>query len=340
MGLSAVPRERPQTGAGASPNLAVISAIAADDLAAMDRFIRARLASDVALVNELANHIVASGGKRLRPLVVLLAAHAAGYTGEQHINLAAVVEFIHTATLLHDDVVDGSERRRGRQTANALWGNAPSVLVGDFLYSRAFQIMVAVERMRVMAVLADATNAVAEGEVLQLMHCNDPDTSEDRYFDVIERKTARLFEAAARLGAVVAGRPEEEEDALGAYGLNLGIAYQLVDDVLDYSADPAQTGKNLGDDLAEGKATLPLIYARDHAAEDEAANLRHAIERGGTESLAKVLATVERTRALEYVRTRAEEFCAAACAALAPYPASPWRDALTELARFAIRRAY
>ncbi|MGH8272045.1 MAG: polyprenyl synthetase family protein, partial [Gammaproteobacteria bacterium] len=238
------------------------------------------------------------------------------------------------------DVVDGSERRRGRRTANALWGNTASILVGDFLYSRAFQMMVEVERMRVMAVLADATNAVAEGEVLQLIHCNDPDTSEARYFDVIERKTARLFEAASRLGAVVAGHPRAQEDALGAFGLNLGIAYQLVDDVLDYSADPAQTGKNLGDDLAEGKATLPLIHARDHAAADEADYLRRAIERGGTESLSKVLATIESTHALDYARKRAEGFRDAACAALASLPASPYRDALAALARFAVERAY
>ncbi|MDN5864931.1 MAG: polyprenyl synthetase family protein [Gammaproteobacteria bacterium] len=320
--------------------LEAITALAADDLRAVDAFIRKRLASDVELINELANYIVGSGGKRLRPLVVLLAARAAGYTGSVHINLAAVVEFIHTATLLHDDVVDGSERRRGRETANALWGNAPSVLVGDFLYSRSFQMMVEVERMRVMSVLADATNAVAEGEVLQLIHCNDPDTSEARYFDVIERKTARLFEAAARLGAVISDRSREEEDAFGAYGLNLGIAYQLIDDVLDYSADPAQTGKNLGDDLAEGKATLPLIYARDHANDDAAATLRRAIERGGTDSLSRVIGTIDETRALGYVRQRAASFCDAACAALAPFPASPERDALTALARFAIARAY
>ncbi|MGH8427001.1 MAG: polyprenyl synthetase family protein [Gammaproteobacteria bacterium] len=317
-----------------------ITALVGDDLHAVDRFIGERLASDVELINELANHIVASGGKRLRPLIVLLAARAAGYEGEQHVNLAAVVEFIHTATLLHDDVVDGSERRRGRRTANALWGNAASVLVGDFLYSRAFQMMVEVERMRVMAVLADATNAVAEGEVLQLIHCNDPDTSETRYFDVIERKTARLFEAAARLGAVVAGRSRTEEDALGAYGLNLGIAYQLVDDVLDYSADPAQTGKNLGDDLAEGKATLPLIRARDQAAPDDAEYLRRAIERGGTDSLAKVLATIDSTHALAYVRERAESFCNSACTALTALPGSPHRNALAALARFAVERAY
>lgn len=319
--------------------LSAITERVAEDLGAVDAFIRKRLSSDVELINELANHIVAGGGKRLRPLVVLLAAHTADYKGQEHINLAAVVEFIHTATLLHDDVVDGSERRRGSKTANALWGNAPSVLVGDFLYSRAFQMMVEVERMRVMAVLADATNAVAEGEVLQLMQCNDPDTTEEQYFAVIERKTARLFEAAARLGAVVADRSRADEDALGTFGLNLGIAYQLVDDVLDYSADPVQTGKNLGDDLAEGKATLPLIYARDHASAEEAKALRQAIERGGTENLSTVLSAIETTGALTYVHKRALAYAAAAREGLTPFSASPHRDALLALADFAIKRA-
>jgi len=318
--------------------LSAITDLVAEDLGAVDAFIRKRLSSDVALINELANHIVAGGGKRLRPLTVLLAARTAGYTGEEHIHLAAVVEFIHTATLLHDDVVDGSERRRGSKTANALWGNAPSVLVGDFLYSRAFQMMVEAGRMRVMAVLADATNAVAEGEVLQLMQCNDPDTTEAQYFAVIERKTARLFEAAARLGAVVSDRSRGDEDALGAFGLKLGIAYQLVDDVLDYSADPVQTGKNLGDDLAEGKATLPLIYARDHACAKEADTLRQAIERGGTERLATVLAAIETTGALAYVHERALAYAADAKAGLMLFPASPHRDALQALADFVIER--
>lgn len=320
--------------------LSEITALVADDLGAVDAFIRRRLSSDVELINELANHIVSGGGKRLRPLTVLLAARASGYDGQpgEHINLAAVVEFIHTATLLHDDVVDGSERRRGSKTANALWGNAPSVLVGDFLYSRAFQMMVEVERMRVMSVLADATNAVAEGEVLQLMLCNDPDTTEERYFAVIERKTARLFEAAARLGAVIAGRTRAEEDALGAYGLNLGIAYQLVDDVLDYSSDPVQTGKNLGDDLAEGKATLPLIHARDHAGAEQAQLLRQAIERGGTENLSTVLDAIDETGALAYVNERALAYADAARAAVAGLPASPHRDALIALADFTIQR--
>lgn len=320
--------------------LSEITSIVADDLGAVDAFIRRRLSSDVELINELANHIVGGGGKRLRPLTVLLASRAAGYagSGQEHVNLAAVVEFIHTATLLHDDVVDGSERRRGSKTANALWGNAPSVLVGDFLYSRAFQMMVEVERMRVMAVLADATNAVAEGEVLQLMLCNDPDTSEERYFAVIERKTARLFEAAARLGAVIADLGREKEDALGAYGLNLGIAYQLVDDVLDYSADPIQTGKNLGDDLAEGKATLPLIYARDHGSPEQAAVLRRAIERGGADSLAAVLAAIEETRAVHYVHQRALAYATAAREAVGVLPDSPYRNALVALADFTIQR--
>ena len=321
-------------------DLADITALVADDLRAVDHCIHARLASDVGLINELANHIVGSGGKRLRPLLVLLAAHAAGYTGERHIELAAVVEFIHTATLLHDDVVDSSERRRGRSTANALWGNAASVLVGDFLYSRAFQMMVDVDRMRVMGVLADATNAVAEGEVLQLIHCNDPDAGEDDYFAVIERKTARLFEAAARLGAVVAGHPAEVEDALGGYGLNLGIAYQLVDDVLDYRADPETTGKNLGDDLAEGKPTLPLIYARDHCGAERAAVLRHAIERGGTGALTEVMNAIEDTGALGYAHERAAGFRRSAERALSVLPASPARAALAGLAAFAVERGY
>ncbi|HEX5314304.1 MAG TPA: polyprenyl synthetase family protein [Gammaproteobacteria bacterium] len=318
--------------------LETITALVGEDLRAVDRFIRERLASDIELINELARHIVASGGKRLRPLVVLLAARAAGYEGERHIHLAAVVEFIHTATLLHDDVVDGSQRRRGQRTANALWGNAASVLVGDFLYSRAFQMMVEVQKLRVMAVLADATNAVAEGEVLQLMYCNDPDATEANYFAVIERKTARLFEAAARLGAVIAGRPREEEDAFGAYGLNLGIAYQLIDDVLDYGSDAEAIGKNPGDDLAEGKPTLPLIRARDCSQGAQQDAIRRAIEQGGAGTFAAVRAAIMATDALAYTHGRAREFHQTAAAALAGLPASPHRDMLAALARFAIER--
>lgn len=320
--------------------LAEITACVADDLRAVDQFIRTRLTSDIGLINELANHIVSGGGKRIRPLIVLLTARAAGYTGSRHINLAAIIELIHTATLLHDDVVDGSELRRGRKTANALWGDAASVLVGDFLYTRAFQMMVEIDSMRVMAITASATNAIAEGEVLQLIHCNDPDASETQYFLVIERKTARLFEAATRLGAVIAGRSREEEDALGHYGLNLGLAYQLIDDALDYGADPQDTGKNLGDDLSEGKVTLPLIYARDHVSTDTSARLRRAIERGGAESLEEAIEAIQATGALEHVRDRAAAYRDAAMAELNIFAPSPERDALSALARFAVERTY
>ncbi len=320
--------------------LAEITASVADDLRAVDQFIRARLTSDIGLINELANHIVSGGGKRIRPLIVLLTARAAGYTGGRHINLAAIIELIHTATLLHDDVVDGSELRRGRETANALWGDAASVLVGDFLYTRAFQMMVEIDSMRVMAITANATNAIAEGEVLQLIHCNDPDASEAQYFLVIERKTARLFEAAARLGAVIAGRGREEEDALGNYGLNLGLAYQLIDDTLDYGADPRDTGKNLGDDLSEGKVTLPLIYARDHVNDDTSARLRRAIEKGGAESLEEAIEAIQTTGALEHVRDRAAAYRDAALAELNVFAPSAERDALSALASFAVKRTY
>jgi octaprenyl-diphosphate synthase len=252
---------------GSRPGLALpgIQALAADDMAAVDALIRRRLASDVVLVNQVAEHIVAAGGKRLRPMLLLLAARAFGHGGADAHQLAAVIEFIHTATLLHDDVVDESDLRRGRKTANALWGNAPSVLVGDFLYSRSFQLMVELDRIEVMRVLADTTNAIAEGEVLQLLHVRNPDTDEAAYLRVIERKTAVLFAAATRLGAFLAGADAASQQRLHAYGLNLGYAFQIADDVLDYSADEAVLGKHLGDDLAEGKATLPLIHAMAHS---------------------------------------------------------------------------
>lgn len=317
-----------------------ITACAADDLRAVDSFICSRLRSDIELINELANHIVTSGGKRLRPLLVLLTARAAGYAGDAHINLAAVVEFIHTATLLHDDVVDGSERRRGRKTANALWGNAASVLVGDFLYSRAFQMMVEVDQMRVMSVLADATNAIAEGEVLQLIHCNDPDATEAHYFSVIERKTAKLFEAAARLGAVIAERSEQEETALGRFGLYLGFAYQLIDDVLDYRADPNETGKNIGGDLDEGKPTLPLIYARDRSEPQIAQRLRRAIEQGGRENLDEVMTAIRETGALQHVRDLAYDYSSKATSELAFLEQSVHRESLNRLGQFVVGRTY
>ena len=274
-------------------DISAIRAPVAEDMRAVDALILRRLHSDVALINQIGHYIVNSGGKRLRPLLVLLAARACGYAGERHVDLAAVVEFIHTATLLHDDVVDGSELRRNRDTANAVWGNEASVLVGDFLYSRAFEMMVAVERMRVMDILSHATNRIAEGEVLQLLNAHDPETSEARYMEVIDRKTATLFQAGARLGAVIAEAPQEVEDALAAYGLALGIAFQLVDDALDYSAASAELGKNIGDDLDEGKPTLPVIRAIAVGTPEQGAMLCKAIEEGGREHIGAVAAAEE-----------------------------------------------
>ncbi len=311
-----------------------------EDLAALDELIRARLYSDVALVRQVAEYIIHSGGKRLRPVVLLLAARALGYTGVHHLELAAVIEFIHTATLLHDDVVDESELRRGQDTANARFGNAASVLVGDFLYSRAFQMMVTVQNMRVMQVLSDATNTIAEGEVMQLMNCHDPDVSEEAYMRVIRYKTARLFDAAGRLGAIVAGSERAIEDVLGAYGMHLGTAFQLIDDVLDYSGDKATTGKNVGDDLAEGKPTLPLIHAMRHGTPEQVRCVRQAILQGGTENFAVIMEAIRATGALEYTRHQAEQEAKRAIAHLNALPHSVFRDALLELATFAAHRNY
>ena len=314
------------------------------DMQRVDALIRARLDSDVVLVRQVAEYIVSGGGKRLRPALVLLSAGACAYpgarapTGEAHYELAAVVEFIHTATLLHDDVVDASALRRGRRTANAEFGNAASVLVGDFLYSRAFQMMLGAGSMRVMQVLADATNTIAEGEVLQLMNCHDPDVGEERYLDVVRRKTAKLFEAAARLGAVLADAPEAVETGLSEYGMRLGTAFQLIDDVLDYSGDAATIGKSLGDDLAEGKPTLPLIRAMASAPAAQAALVRRAIVEGGRSEFEPVLAAVRESGALDYARAAAEREVRAARAALAPLPASAHRDSLLELASFSVAR--
>ena len=308
----------------------------------VDRVIRARLGSDVALVRQVAEYIVAGGGKRLRPSLVLLSAGAAGYPGdsggERHFEMAAVVEFIHTATLLHDDVVDASEMRRGRRTANAEFGNAASVLVGDFLYSRAFQMMLGAESMRVMQVLADATNTIAEGEVLQLMNCHDPDVDEGGYLEVIRRKTAKLFEAAARLGAVLAGASAAVETGLAEYGMHLGTAFQLIDDVLDYSGDAATIGKSLGDDLAEGKPTLPLIRAMACGSAAQAASVRRAIIEGGRDDFAQVLEALRATGALEYARDVAVREAEAARRALQAIPASNFKDSLLELASFSVVR--
>ncbi len=288
-------------------NFSAVQALAAPGMAQVNTLIRTRLASDVVLINQIAEHIIGGGGKRLRPMLHLLAAAAAGYHGKDHVQLAAVIEFIHTSTLLHDDVVDESDLRRGRKTANALWGNAASVLVGDFLYSRSFQMMVELDSMQVMQILADTTNRIAEGEVLQLLNVHNPDTNEAAYLRVIERKTAVLFAAATRLGGVLASVPQEQETALTEYGLNLGFAFQIADDVLDYVSDSDTLGKNIGDDLAEGKATLPLIYAIERAPAAQAASLKRAIETGGLDSLDNIISAIRDTGAdRTCAHTRAE----------------------------------
>jgi octaprenyl-diphosphate synthase len=320
--------------------LETVRNLAADDLQEVDRVIRRRLSSDVLLVNQVAEYIVGSGGKRLRPLLVLVAARACGITGLHHTEAAAIIEFIHTATLLHDDVVDGSELRRGRNTANAVWGNEASVLVGDYLYSRAFEMMVGLGEMRVMDVLATATNKIAEGEVLQLMNANDPDTTEQRYFDVIYRKTAKLFEAGTQIAAILSGRSSELENAMIAYGKHLGIAFQLIDDALDYRADRDALGKNLGDDLAEGKPTLPMIHAIQHAQGADRDVLRGAIEHGSTNDLQRITSLIESTGGLHYTARLARREADAALAALAAVPESAHKQSLIALAEFAVNRTY
>ncbi len=311
--------------------------LARDDMQAVDELISTSLASDVTLVSQVSEYIVLSGGKRLRPLIVLLASRALGYKGSQHRRTAAIVEFIHTATLLHDDVVDSSERRRGMDSANTVFGNQASVLVGDFLYSRAFQMMVDIDSMRVMQILADATNTIATGEVMQLMNVHDPDTTEESYRQVIYRKTARLFEAGAQIAAVLANRPDDEA-ALIAYGQNLGVAFQLVDDALDFNASADELGKNLGDDLAEGKATLPLIYAMQKGSATERAMIRQAIVDGGLDHMDDIQAVIASTGALRYTAMRAQEAADQAITALAGIPDSDHRQALIAIANFAVQR--
>ena len=307
---------------------------------AVDRVIRDRLHSDVLLIRQVAEYIIGGGGKRLRPALVLLSANALGYRGTAHHTLAAVVEFIHTATLLHDDVVDESALRRGRPTANRLFGNAASVLVGDFVYSRAFQMMVNVDDMRVLQLLADTTNVIAEGEVLQLMNCRNADIDEAGYLQVIRYKTAKLFEAAGRLGAILAGASPEVESAMAVYGGHLGTAFQLIDDVLDYSGESSVIGKNVGDDLAEGKATLPLIRAIQHGTAADSALVRRAVSTGGLDDLDGVLAAIRRSGALDYARRQAEAESRAAQAALDQVPHTPFRDSLIQLASFAVTRTH
>jgi octaprenyl-diphosphate synthase len=308
------------------------------DMRRVDAVIRKRLYSDVVLIQQVSEYIISSGGKRLRPALVLLSAGAFGYQGERHHDLAAVVEFIHTATLLHDDVVDESKLRRGRQTANALFGNAASVLVGDFLYSRAFQMMVDVDNMRVMEVLSDATNIIAEGEVLQLMNCHDPDIDEERYLRIIRYKTAKLFEAASRLGAILGHASREDEEAMASYGMHLGTAFQLIDDVLDYSGHQEEIGKNLGDDLAEGKPTLPLIYIMKRGTPAQREMIRHAIEHGGLDDFSQVSAAIHASGALKYAAGQAKQEIDTACAAIAHLPDSNYKRTLLELAAFAVTR--
>jgi octaprenyl-diphosphate synthase len=319
-------------------DLAAVQDLAHADMVAVDALIRRRLASDVVLVNQIGEHIVAAGGKRLRPMLLLLVARALGHAGPDAHQLAAVIEFIHTATLLHDDVVDESDLRRGRKTANALWGNAPSVLVGDFLYSRSFQLMVELDRVEVMRILADTTNAIAEGEVLQLLHVRNPDTDEVAYLRVIERKTAVLFAAAARLGALLAGADAGLQQRFHDYGLNLGYAFQIADDVLDYSADEAGLGKHLGDDLAEGKATLPLIHAIAHSPPEVVARLRGIVANGDASAMPEVLAAIEATGGLDYSRAGASTYAQAAIAALDGLAENDTVAALRGLAHYATNR--
>ena len=313
-------------------------ALAADDMQAVNAFILEQLRSDVVLINQIGHYIINSGGKRLRPLLVLLAARAAGYEGKQHIDLAAIIEFIHTATLLHDDVVDGSEQRRNQDTANTIWGNAASVLVGDFLYSRSFEMMVALQEVRVMDILSHATNRIAEGEVLQLMNINDPDIDEKRYIDVIVRKTATLFEAGTRLAGVISQADEATEQALAGYGMELGIAFQIVDDALDYMGK--DIGKNVGDDLEEGKPTLPLIRAMQTAAPEKASVIREAIEQGGRDRIDDIMQIIRQTDAIDYSMDLARQYAEAATRRLEILPASSYRDALAELASFSVNRDY
>lgn len=306
----------------------------------VDAEIRSHLQSEVVLVNQVAEYIIGSGGKRLRPSLVLLAGGTCGQISPRHHILAAVIEFIHTATLLHDDVVDESGMRRGQATANTLFGNAASVLVGDFIYSRAFQMMVGVQNIRILQILADATNIIAEGEVLQLLNCHDANVSEETYLKVIHYKTAKLFEAATRVGAMLCNASAKDEEAMSVYGTHLGAAFQLIDDVLDFSGDASEIGKNLGDDLAEGKPTLPLLYAMRHGSEAQAKQIRDAIEHGGLDSLDDIIAIVRNSAALDYVRGLARQEANAACTAISHFSDSNYKTALLQLASFSVDRTH
>jgi len=320
-----------------SPDISHLSDLCADDMAAVDRLIRDSLDSNVVLIRQIAEYIIGSGGKRLRPMLVLLAARACGYSGSHHVTLAAIIEFIHTATLLHDDVVDESELRRGQESAHAVWGNAASVLVGDFLYSRSFQMMVTVDSMRVMEVLSNATNTIAEGEVEQLLNMHDPHVDEQRYFSVIEKKTAKLFEAACQLGAVLTGQSGYEQP-LAAFGRELGVAFQVADDALDYTADADTLGKNVGDDLAEGKPTLPLILTRKYLGEEQRSLIDTTIRSGGRECIGEIVQLIHDSGGLRDSMAAARKRSDAAKRSIAVLPASPWKDAMLDLAAYSVAR--
>ena len=317
-----------------------IQALVQTDLAATDDFISTELQSDIPLINSLVEYILKSGGKRIRPLLVLLSARAFNHQDQKQIDLAAAIELIHTATLLHDDVVDGSSLRRGRQTANTLWGNQASVLVGDFLYSRAFQLIVKLQHLEILNIFSNATNIIAEGEVLQLLNCHDPDTTEASYFEVIHRKTAKLFEVATQIGTALSPYSSQQMVAMQQYGLNLGTAYQLIDDALDYNASAEQIGKNIGDDLAEGKPTLPLIHAIRKGTAAEVALIRNAISEGSTKDLDSILTIIESTGAIKYTADAAKQHAQRANALLTHIPESPYRKAMHELAEFVVERNY
>ena len=332
-------RVQSQTRARPVMDIEQVFELCADDMAAVDALIRESLDSNVVLIRQIAEYIIGSGGKRLRPMLVVLAARACGYNGPHHVTLAAIIEFIHTATLLHDDVVDESDLRRGRETAHAVWGNAASVLVGDFLYSRSFQMMVTVESMRVMEVLSDATNTIAEGEVEQLLNMHDPEVSEQGYFSVIEKKTAKLFEAACQLGAVLTGQPQLEVP-LARFGRELGAAFQVADDVLDYTANAETLGKNIGDDLAEGKPTLPLILSRKHLAGDDRELIDATIREGGIERIDEIVRLIRQCGALDESRAAAMARAEAASESIACLPASQWKDAMETLASYSVSREF
>ena len=330
-------RAQAHAAAEAPTDIRRVQDLCAADMAAVDELIRHSLDSNVVLIRQIAEYIIGSGGKRLRPTLVVLSARACGYDGHHHVDLAAIIEFIHTATLLHDDVVDESELRRGKETAHAVWGNAASVLVGDFLYSRSFQMMVKIDSMRVMEVLSDATNTIAEGEVEQLLNMHDPEISEASYFSVIEKKTAKLFEAACQLGAVLAGRPELERP-LATFGRELGAAFQVADDVLDYTADADTLGKNIGDDLAEGKPTLPLILSRGLLQADQVGQIDEAIRRGGAERMEEVIALINDCGALNRCMDLAKQRAETALQCIESLTDSPWKEAMAALASYSVSR--